>query len=303
MTGIFQIFLNILVPIFLIAGAGYLLSQFLNLPSKPLSQAVFYLFSPCLIFNLLTKNELQDSDILKMILFSSLLILLVGLIAWIAGRLLRLEKGTLAATMLAAMFINAGNYGLPVVLFAFGEVALGFASLFFVTNAILVNVVGVVIASMGTQSFSHAIRNLARVPTVYALLAALIVMRSNWQVPLFLDRPITLLADASIPTMLVLLGVQFKKTTWSGRAVPLSLAAGLRLVISPLLAIALTPLFGLAGPAQQASIVEAGMPSAVLNTVIATEFDAEPALVSAAVFFTTILSPLTLTPLIAFLAS
>ncbi len=303
MSGIFQIFLNNLLPIFLIAGAGFLLSHYINLPSKPLSQAVFYLFSPCLIFNLLTKNDLQNSDILKMILFSTVLILLIGTITWLVGKLLRMEKGTLAATMMASMFINAGNYGLPVVLFAFGEVALGFASLFFVTNAVLVNVIGVVIASMGKQSFIQAVRNLVRVPTVYALLVALFIMRLDWQVPLFLDRSITLLADASIPTMLVLMGVQFKKTTWSGKALPLSLAAGFRLILSPVLAFALTPLFGLTGAAQQASIVESAMPSAVLNTVIATEFDAEPSLVSAAVFFTTILSPLTLTPLLAYLTT
>lgn len=303
MSGIFQIFLNNLLPIFFIAGAGFLLSHYLNLPSKPLSQAVFYLFSPCLIFNLLTKNDLQNSDILRMILFSTVLILLIGTITWLVGKLLRMEKGTLAATMMASMFNNAGNYGLPVVLFAFGEIALGFASLFFVTNAVLVNVIGVVIASMGKQSFIQAVKNLVRVPTVYALLVALFIMRSDWQVPLFLDRSITLLADASIPTMLVLMGVQFKKTTWSGKALPISLAAGFRLILSPVLAFALTPLFGLTGAAQQASIVESAMPSAVLNTVIATEFDAEPSLVSAAVFFTTILSPLTLTPLLAYLTT
>ena len=301
MSGIFQIFLNNLLPIFLIAGAGYLLSHFINLPSKPLSQSVFYLFSPCLIFNLLTKNDLQSSDIIRMILFSTVLILLIGSITWLVGRLIRMEKGTLAATMLASMFMNAGNYGLPVVLFAFGEVALGFASLFFVTNAVLVNLVGVVIASMGKQSFVQAVKNLAKVPTVYAFLVALFIMRSDWQIPLFLDRSITLLADASIPTMLILMGVQFKKTTWSGKALPISLAAGFRLILSPVLAFALTPLFGITGAAQQASIVESAMPSAVLNTVIATEFDAEPSLVSAVVFFTTILSPLTLTPLLAYL--
>jgi predicted permease len=269
LSGIFQIFLNNLVPIFLIAGAGFLLSHYINLPSKPFSQAVFYLFSPCLIFNLLTKNDLQSDDIIKIILFSTVLILSIGSITWMVGKLLRMEKGTLAATMLASMFINAGNYGLPVVLFAFGEVALGFASLFFVTNAVLVNVIGVVIASMGKQSFIQAVKNLARVPTVYALLVALFIMRFDWQIPLFLDRSITLLADASIPTMLVLMGVQFKKTAWSGKALPISLAAGFRLILSPILAFALTPLFGITGAAQQASIVESAMPSAVLNTVIA----------------------------------
>lgn len=303
MSGIIHIFLDILVPIFLIAGAGYVISHAINLPPKPLSQAVFYLFSPCLIFNLLTKNKLQSSEILRMILFSTALILLIGLITWLLGKLLRIKKGTLAATMLASMFMNAGNYGLPVIMFAYGEVALGYASIFFVTNAIMVNFIGVIIATMGKQNFFQALKNLARVPTVYALIVAMIILRIDWQTPIFLDRTITLLADASIPTMLVLMGIQFKKTTWSGKGLPISLATGIRLFISPLLAFALTPLFGISGAAQQASITESAMPSAVLNTVIATEFDAEPSLVSAVVFLTTILSPLTITPLLAYLTA
>jgi malate permease and related proteins len=301
LNDLFQIFLNNLVPIFLIAGAGYLLSHYLNLSPQVLSHLVFYLFSPCLVFNLLTKNELAGIEILRMMLFSTILILLIGAITWVVGKMLRMEKGTLAATMLSSMFINAGNYGLPVVLFSFGEIALGYATLFFVTNAILVNVVGVVIASMGKKSFLQALLNILKVPTVYALILALLFMRTNWEVPLFLDRTFTLLSNASIPAMLVLMGIQFKKTSWSGKAVPISVATVLRLVISPIIAFFLTSVFGMIGPARQASILEAAMPSAVLNTVIATQFDSEPSLVSAAVFVTTILSPLTLTPLLAYL--
>lgn len=301
MTEIFEIFLNILVPIILITGAGYLFSHFINLSPRPLSQAVFYLFSPCLIFNLLTKNNLPANDIIRMILFSTVLILIIGSVSWIAGMLLRLDKSSLAATTMASMFINAGNFGLPVVFFSFGELALGYASLFFVTNAILVNVIGVVIASLGKQNFFRALKNLVRVPTIYAVLLAFIFLYTRWQTPLFVDRTVTLLADASIPTMLLLMGVQFKKTSWSGRAIPLSLATGLRLILSPALAFLLIPLLGISGAARQASIVEAAMPSAVTNIVIATEFDAEPSLASAAVFLSTLLSPFTLTPLLAYL--
>lgn len=53
----------------------------------------------------------------------------------------------------------------------------------------------------------------------------------------------------------------------------------------------------------QAGIVESGMPSAVLTTVVATEFDIEPSFVTGVVFLTTIISPLTLTPLLAYLGA
>jgi predicted permease len=51
----------------------------------------------------------------------------------------------------------------------------------------------------------------------------------------------------------------------------------------------------------QAGVLESGMPSAVLTTIIAMQYDAEPEFVTSVVLATTILSPLTVTPLIAFL--
>jgi predicted permease len=59
----------------------------------------------------------------------------------------------------------------------------------------------------------------------------------------------------------------------------------------------------MAGPAQQAVVLEAGMPVAVLTTILATEFDVEPTFVTTAVLITTLLSPLTLTPLLAILGA
>jgi hypothetical protein len=138
---------------------------------------------------------------------------------------------------------------------------------------------------------------------IYALLLAFLFLRTGWQVPLPLERTVTLLGDASIPAMLVLLGMQLKNADWNGRAIPLALTTVMRLLVAPAAAFLLTPLFGLAGPARQAIVTEAAMPAAVLNTVLATEFEAEPSLVTAAVFITTLLSPLTLTPLLAFLGA
>jgi predicted permease len=77
----------------------------------------------------------------------------------------------------------------------------------------------------------------------------------------------------------------------------------MRLLIAPALAFGLTRLFGMTGPAYQAVVLEAGMPAAVLTTILATEFDAEPSFVTTAVLVSTLLSPLTLTPLLAILGA
>jgi predicted permease len=45
------------------------------------------------------------------------------------------------------------------------------------------------------------------------------------------------------------------------------------------------------------------MPTAVMATILATEYEAEPAFVTTTVFATTLLSPLTLTPLLLILGA
>lgn len=303
MNQLIALFLDNLLPIFLAAGAGYILAKTTNLSARPLSQVIFYIFSPCLLYKLLTQSELSNGDILRTVFFAMAVILLIGVITWFVIKPLRLSRKMQSAVLLSVMFMNSGNFGLPVVLFAFGEAGLGFASLYFVANLILNYTVGVVIASSGTAKISQAVLNLVKIPAIYAVLLGLFSIRTGWQMPLPLSRTIDLLADASIPGMLVLLGMQLKAVEWDGKTLPLALTGILRLVAAPALALFLAPLFGLTGAAYQSGVLESAMPTAVLSTVLATEYDAEPTFVTAAVIFTTLISPLVLTPLLAYLGA
>jgi predicted permease len=83
----------------------------------------------------------------------------------------------------------------------------------------------------------------------------------------------------------------------------LILSNGLRLIAAPALAFALSIPFGLSGAARQAGISEAAMPTAVVITVLATEYNVEPSFVTMTVFLSTILSPLTVTPILAILGA
>lgn len=303
MSQLFAIFLNNLAPIALIAGAGYLLGHFTRANPRTLSQVIFYIFSPCLLFTLLTTSQLNGGEILRVMGFAALIILLNGLLTWGIGRALHLEKHMLSGVLLVSMFMNAGNYGMPVVLFAFGQTALSYASLFFSMSLILAYTVGAVIASAGTLSAGKALLNLVKIPAVYALALVAVFMSTGLPIPAFLARTTKLLGDASIPAMLVLLGFQLHSAAWTQYKLPIFLGSTMRLLVSPLLTWLLIPFSGLTGPGFQAVILESAMPSAVLNTMLATEFGTEPSYVSAVIFITTVLSPLTLTPLLAILGA
>jgi malate permease and related proteins len=303
LTNLISLFFNNLFPILLAACIGFALAKWLKINPRPLSQVIFYVFSPCLVFKLLTNSALSNADILRTLLFAALLMIIVGLITWIIGGVIKLDRRTLAAVLITAMFMNAGNYGLPLTSFAFGETALAYASLFFVINAMFTNTVGVVIASSGTMKVLQAFKGLFKLPATYSLTLGIIFIQFGWKLPAGLDRSVTLLSNAAIPCMLVLLGMQLVNIKLNGQVLPLILTSSMRLIIAPLLAIGLSKVFGMTGPAYQAVVLEAAMPVAVLTTILATEFDAQPSFVTAAVLVSTLLSPFTLTPLLAFLGA
>jgi predicted permease len=303
LSQLLPLFFNNLFPILLVAAFGFSLGKWLKISPRPLSQVIFYIFSPVLVFKLINNNQLSNQDILHTLIFTILLIVVVGLIAWLIGSLLHFDRKILAAVLITCMFMNTGNYGLPLTSFAFGETALAFDSVYFVVNSVLTNTAGIVIASSGSMSIWNAIKGLLKYPAIYALGLGVLFLQFKWQLPSGLDRTVTLLSNAAIPSMLVLLGMQLVNIRLNGRLVPLILTTGLRLLVAPLLAFGLTRLFGMSGASYQAVMLESAMPVAVTTTILATEFDTEPTFVTAAVLVTTMLSPLTLTPLLAFLGA
>jgi malate permease and related proteins len=249
------LFFNNLFPILLAAVIGFALAKWLKINPRPLSQVVFYVFSPILVFNLLTSSQLSNLDILKTAGFALIMLVIVGLITWLLGSILHLNRSILAAVLITSMFMNAGNYGLPLTSFAFGEAALAFASVFFVVNALFTNTVGIVIASSGKMSVVEAIKGLVKFPAIYALIAGVIFLQFKWQLPSGLDRTVTLLSNAAIPCMLVLLGMQLVNIKLDGHIKPLILTSGMRLLVAPAIAFGLSLLFKLSTPAQQAVVL------------------------------------------------
>lgn len=303
MSTLLALFTNNILPIFLAAGFGYLAAKFLQVKPKPISQVAFYIFSPCLIFNLLTTSQLGNNDITRMVGFTIVNILLLGVLSWVVGRVLRLERLLLVALMLTTMFSNSGNFGLSLTMFAFGETALAHASLYFVTSAIMTFTVGIVIVSLGSSSVVTSLLGLFRVPVVYAVILALLFNHMDWQLPMFADRTVSQLGNAAIPILMVLMGIQLQHSKWNRQTQALGASNFLRLVTGPALAIGLSLVFGLQGAARQAGIIESSMPTAVMTTVLATQYNVKPSFVSAVVFTSTLLSPVTITPLLAFLGA
>jgi len=292
-----------ILPIFVVASVGFLLARRLHVDVKTLSRITFNALAPCLVFNLLVTSQVSASEFGRIVAFTILLVAAIGTVARLVAIPFRLDRPALAAFLIVVMFSNAGNYGLSVVLFAFGRDVMARAAVYFVTSALLMYTVGSVLASSGRVGVKAALHGLLKVPALWGLVAATVVIWTGVTLPIALARPVDLLSAAAIPSMLLVLGMQFEKGAWPERPGLVATAAALALVVSPLLGILLARLLGLEGIARQAVIVESAMPSAVITTILALEFDVAPRFVTSVVVVTTLASPVTVSLLIALLQS
>ena len=296
------IFANDILPIFVLAGIGFLLARYSGVEARSMSRITFNALSPCLVFHLLVTSTISAGEFGRMALFCVLVMGTMGVLAWVAGRALRLDRPTTIALMLVVMFSNGGNYGLPVALFAFGSEALAFASVYFVSSSVLTYTAGVFLAASGRRSLAQALAGVTRVPTIYAVAAAGLVMWLRIPVPETVLRPITLLSDAALPLMILVLGMQLERATKPERASVVATAVALSILVTPILGWGFARLLGLEGAAFQAAVIQASMPAAVVTTILALQYEVAPSFVTSVVIISTLLSPFTLTWIIAMLA-
>jgi predicted permease len=296
-----EIFANDLLPVFAIAGAGFLLARFAGVPVQGVSRLTFHVLAPALVYDVLVSSTLDAGQSSRMALFYLLVATSAAVMARLVAIPLRLDRRTLSAFMLVVVSSNSGNYGLPVTLLAFGREALAFASVYFVCSAIFSYTGGVLLAASGRRTVHEAVKGLFRVPAFYGAMAALATMATGVTVPVIIMRPISMLSDAALPLMILVLGMQIARATRPEQPIVVAAAIAISLVLTPLAAIGWAHVVGLRGAAFQAGVLQSSMPTAVMTTILALEFDAKPEFVTSVVCFATLLSPLTVTLLIAYL--
>jgi predicted permease len=292
------LFTNNIFPIIAVSGAGFLLQRRTNLDPRPISVAIFYILVPALVFDLVLTTEIPRYDIVRMAILTSAVIAFMLFLSLAISKLLRLPQALTSAFVLSVSFINSGNYGLSLNHFALGETGLLWASIFFITSALWANSAGVYIASAGRMEPLQALKNLAKVPAVYAIFLSLLLRALDISLPQAVSRPIELLAAAMIPMMLLVMGMQISKAGAPKRLGLLSIVVALRLVLAPIAAWVVAGALNMPMIGRQVGILESAMPTAVLVSILAIQYDTEPEFVTGAVLVSTLLSPITLTPLL-----
>lgn len=293
-----MLFVNVVLPVFCIVFAGYLLERWQSLDFRTLTNLSLYLLTPALVFSALLKKPLPlalgSKIALYMVLYTAALLLL----AVAAAYLCRLQADTRRALLLATAMMNIGNFGLPLAWFAYGDAGLDISIITFVLFNIPLGTLAIVIAQSETTALREAVVNSMKIPIFHAVLAALTCQLLGWQPPTFVLRSLDLLGQGAIPLMLVLLGMQLARSRVIADLAFLSTASILRLAVAPLVGWTIASLLGFDGVARNVVVLQTSTPSAVLPLLYAMRFGTRPDLVASAIFVTTLLSAGTLTLLL-----
>jgi predicted permease len=289
-----------IIPIVLTVGLGFLLECRRSMDVRALSSISIYVLLPCLIFHSLLTTQLTLQEALPLIA----VVLLVTGTLWLFGkslaRLRAFDRDDESFFLLTTMFMNAGNMGMPVALYAFGDRGLDLAVLWVLVINSLMNTVAVYYASRHRGGGRQAIRTVLSLPTIYAAAAALLLRGARLPFPEFLLDPLQLLGRSVIPVAQLLLGIQLAKAR---AQVSLHVSGVLfsnvvRLLVAPALAFAFVSLLGIQGVTAKVAVLLAAMPTAVNIAIYTTEFDLMPRRVATAVFTSTLASFATLSALL-----
>ncbi len=282
-----------IVPVFAVIAVGWLLARRPDMNLATLAELALLVTSPALMFSVLAGTSLEPRQ------WGAL----VGGTVWIAAGtaglalLVAARRGPLRrGFLLSSVFWNAGNMGLACARLAFGPEGLEAGAVVFVTMAILSSTFGIWIAK-GENGLAEALR----LPLVYASVGGAALGLSGTELPRIVMEPIEMLGAMAIPLMLLNLGMQLRSLRVSDLGHSLT-AVAIRMGGGVACAWLFVTLFAVAGVDRQVLMLNAVMPAAVINVVMAQRYGTDPSLVASTIVLGTLASLLSIPLVLLFVA-
>jgi len=211
-----------LLPVFTYFAVGLLLRK-LEIASSEhaafLFRIVFLVTLPALAFQTISDSALTPDSILLPI--AGVMVNAICMLAAILyGRVAALPRRDVGAMILGASVTNM-VFMFPFVIAMLGPAALAEAMLFDLGNALFVATVAYTVAlrygNITGTSVAGSLLKMLRSPLFIALAAAIVVNLGNFQVPAVVNSVLTPLSGATIPLVLIALGISFSASSWRTR--------------------------------------------------------------------------------------
>ncbi|MFF2029060.1 AEC family transporter [Arthrobacter sp. NPDC058192] len=262
-----------------------------------LSALTFFVASPALLFETLSKAKLHD------VFAAPLLVTAVGAVSTallffgiVRFALKRTVPESLMSSMSASL-ANSANLGIPIAVFVLGDASYVAPLLIFQ----LAFFTPVFLMALDATTSSHRttplrfVLMILRNPMIVGTALGLTVAATGWQVPSLLLEPIHLIGGAAIPAMLIAFGMSLNGSrplqAAAGRRLDALLASFFKLVVHPLMAFLFASFaLGMSGKALFAVVVTASLPTAQNVFVAASRYRTGVTVAKDTVLITTVVA-------------
>ncbi|HEV2557046.1 MAG TPA: AEC family transporter [Microvirga sp.] len=287
--------LAIVLPVFGLIGIGYAARQ-INLVTdragEGLSEFVFALAVPCLIFRTLVRAEIPAVQPWGYWISYFAGVAVVWALAMLAGRRFFQLTGTSAVVAgFSAGQANTVLVGIPMILKAYGDEGAVPLFLLIAVHLPVTMTLATIMAEGSAASPWAILKRLATHPIVVAILAGSAFRPLAGAVPAPVWQVVDLIAAAAIPCALVGMGIALRRYGLeAGWKLPLVIS-GLKLLIHPLVVFLLaTQVFSMPPAWAGVAVLFAACPSGINAYLFAERYGEGVAVASSAVALSTVLA-------------
>ena len=255
---------EVLFPVFFIVGIGYFLGK--KNPNFDTSFITTYagnFGTPALVIFALTAGGVTFEVFKEFFFYALILLSAFGIIGLI---FLIIMKKDYIRELPTFILPNTGNMGIPICLFAYGEMGMGIAAAISSLVVLLHFTLNIFLAK---RAFDF--QTIFKSPAFYAIIITVLFLYIEQPVPQFVMNTVMLLAYGMIVMILMSLGValtQMKVFSFKDAVIT---STG-RVILGPIIGFILIKIFGLSGVSAGVILIQSSMPSAILCYLVATMY-------------------------------
>ncbi|KAA0765332.1 AEC family transporter [Bacillus sp. SH5-2] len=294
------IILDVILPILILMLIGAILQRKFQFNLKQLSTLITYCLMPAAVFVNIYDIRIETGLLLQIIYYLMLYSLSLMIVSHFISKTLKLEKGESAALKNSISLMNSGNYGLPVsqLIFSHNPVGVSIQIFIVIFQNLLTYSYGIYNLLSATKTIGGIIQSFLRLPVFHALVLGVLFQSFRIQIPNSILLPLNQLANGFVAIALILLGAQLSniKLNFFHRVITWALIG--RLLMGPLLALAMIYLLNIDGIVAQSLFIASSFPTSRNTSTIAMEYQIEPELHAQIVLFSTLFSIVTVTVVI-----
>ena len=290
----FKLF-EVLFPVFFMVGIGYFIGKKNpKLDTSFITNFAANVGSPAMVFYAITTTGVTFSMFIEYFWYSLIAIFAFALVGVIFLVFLKKE---IIRELPPFVLPNVGNMGLPICLFAYGDLGLGIAA---TISSLVIFFHFTINVFLASKKFS--LKLLLQSPPVYAIIISIIFIYYEIETPVFLVNTTMITAYTAIFLILMSLGIALTRLkVFSFKSAFISSIC--RVFIGPLIGLGIIKMFNLSGFAAGVFLIQCAMPSAVLTYLIGSMYSPKKIVDSIAsmIVVSTIMSFITL-PIVVFFA-